>query len=137
MSLLFLHHKLNDSINDTVDESRCRLFRLHFQFLAYKTSGWKILFRHIAPFLLSVSILDWSTNIIPTRPQEQGIKVKFVKPVKTTIGTKSVLRLRSTMETELYRSFRSCIWYWQNFNFYRICKNEVRKLLLYGCHLEH
>ena len=32
-------------------------------------------------------------NIIPTRrPQEQRIKIKFDKPVKTTIGTKSVLR---------------------------------------------
>ena len=46
----------------------------------------------IAPFaLLSVSILDWFTNIYPTRPRKQRIKVKFVKPVKTTIGTKSVL----------------------------------------------
>ena len=41
--------------------------------------------------LLSVSILDWFTNIYPTRPRKQRIKVKFVKPVKTTIGTKSVL----------------------------------------------
>ena len=43
----------------------------------------------IAPFvLLSVSIIDWFMNIYPTRPRKQ---VKFVKPVKTTIGTKSVL----------------------------------------------
>ena len=46
----------------------------------------------IAPFgLLSVSILDWFTNIYPTHPRKQRIKVKFVKPVNTTIGTKSVL----------------------------------------------
>ena len=47
----------------------------------------------IAPFvLLSVSILlDWFMNIYPTLPRNQRIKVKFVKPVKTTIGTKSVL----------------------------------------------
>ena len=46
----------------------------------------------IAPFvLLSVSILDWFTNIYPTRPRKQRIKVKFVKPVKTAIGIKSVL----------------------------------------------
>ena len=46
----------------------------------------------IAPFvLLSVSILDWLTNIYPTRPRKQRIKEKFVKPVKTAIGIKSVL----------------------------------------------
>ena len=49
------------------------------------------LFRH-APFvLLSVLILGWFTNIYPTRPRKQRIKVKFVKPVKTAIGIKSVL----------------------------------------------
>ena len=46
----------------------------------------------IAPFvLLSVSILDWFTNIYPTRPRKQRIKIKFVKPVKLTLGTKSIL----------------------------------------------
>ena len=82
MPLLFFNRKLNDSINDTVDERSRHLlqnFRMESCFA-------------IAPFvLLSVSILDWFTNIYPTRPRKQQIKVKFVKPVKTTIGTKSVL----------------------------------------------
>ena len=90
-------------------------------------------------FLLSVSVSipDWSTNIIPMCPQQQPIKEKFVKPVKTTVGTKSVLRLQSTNETEPYLSFHSCFWFGQNFNFYRICKNEVCKLRLYNHYLEH
>ena len=54
-----------------------------------------------APFvLLSVSILGWFTNIYPTRPRKQRIKVKFVKPVKTTIGTKSVLGYGQQTVTE-------------------------------------
>ena len=54
----------------------------------------------IAPFvLLSVSILDWFTNIYPTRPRKQRIKVKFVKPVKTTIG-KFVKPVKTTIGTK-------------------------------------
>ena len=36
----------------------------------WKIFGWCDPRMDIAPFLLSVSISDWSTNIIPKRPQE-------------------------------------------------------------------
>ena len=55
----------------------------------------------IAPFvLLSVSILDWLTNIYLTRPRKQRIKVKFVKQVKMAIGIKSVLGYGQQFITE-------------------------------------
>ena len=97
MPLQFFNRKLNDSINDTVDERSRHLSRLIFTnfCLANLQDGMHRL------FYFQFSILDWFTNIYPTRPRKQGIKVKFVKPVKTTIGTKSVLGYGQQTITEL------------------------------------
>ena len=100
MPLLIFNRKLNDSINDTVDERSRHLSRLIFtNFCLAKLQDGK-LFRHSPFVLLSVSILDWFMNIYPTRPRKQQIKVKFVKPVKTTTGTKSVLGYSQQTITE-------------------------------------
>ena len=92
MPLLFINRKLNDSINDTVDDRSRHLTLGSFSLISVLQNFRMESCFAIAPFvLLLVSILDWFTNIYPTRPRKQRVKVKFVKPVKTTFGTKSVL----------------------------------------------
>ena len=100
MPLLFFNRKLNESINDTVDE-RSRHLSSSFSLISVLQNFRMESCFAIAPFvLLSVSMLDWFTNNYPTRPRKQRIKVKFVKPVKTTIGTKSVLGYGQQTVTE-------------------------------------
>ena len=100
MPLLFFYCKLNDSINDTVDERSRHLSRLIFtNFCLAKLQDGK-LFRHCAV----CSTFSFDSRLVyeylPYASTKKRIKVKFVKPVKTTIGTKSVLGYGQQTVTE-------------------------------------